>query len=107
MTMPALDLEEVPSQFPPADLPTVFCDGFSAYAHSPQFVKLYLARVDPSLNATGKSQLQVIQQLVMPIPGVVNALAFFEVIFGRLREQGFASDGDLEAARASFRDVPK
>jgi hypothetical protein len=52
--------------YPPASLPTLFVDGALNFNHSPQVVKFYFFRFDPSLTGGGTALPQAVAQVVMP-----------------------------------------
>lgn len=89
--------------FPPADIPTYFSDGFLNLARSPEVVKFYIARIDPSLNSTEESITQAVAQVVMPMSSFVEMCAFFEQALEGYIKEGVVKQAALDTARAKFR----
>jgi hypothetical protein len=89
------------SEFPPADIPTVFTDGAANMAYGNSMVRLYLARHDPSLRPHDpSSKRQVFMQLVMPLNGFIETALFFETVLSQLVTQGIVTEEQLDQLRA-------
>lgn len=94
------------SDFPAPHFPTVFADGVSTLVNSPSVVKFFLARFDPSFAGDGRSQLQAIAQVVMPLDGFATMFVFFETQLRHLVQGGFISEARLAEIRAALAGQP-
>lgn len=93
---PALD---APSQFPPADLPTVFVDGVLNIANSPTLVRFYLARFNPTLDGSSQTQTQPVTQVIMPFDSFVQTTIFFQRALDNFINQGLISQDRVQEIR--------
>jgi hypothetical protein len=78
----------IATEFPTREFPVVFADGVSTTAHGPGFVKFYLYRTDPSMQATGRSNIMPFAQVVMTINGFASMNALFQGEIKRLIADG-------------------
>jgi len=84
---------------PPAGLPTIFADGVPNVAPSPQVIKFYLYRTEPHTSGAGLPKNQVVGQVVMPVFGFLQMVAFFDYAVENFIKQGTISQEAWDAAR--------
>ncbi len=88
--------------FPAPQFPTVFADAVSSLANSPNIVKFFLSRFEPSFTGDGRSQLQPFEQVIMPIDGFASMLVFFEAHLKVMVSQGYITEARLTELREVF-----
>jgi hypothetical protein len=95
--------EDAPSDFPPAQLPTVFADGVINLATTSSIAKFYLARNDPSFTGDNRNRMQIFAQVVMPLSGFLQAFAFFERTIDNMGKNNPIIIQELAAAREAWK----
>lgn len=81
----------------PDSIPTLFSDGILNLANSSSIVKFYLGRLDPQSDGTHRTV--ACGQVVMPLEGFVNSIAFVERMVAKLVSEGIISQAALDVAR--------
>jgi hypothetical protein len=84
---------------PPATLLTIFADGVPNLSPSPQVAKFYLYRTEAHTTGAGPAQNQIVAQVVMPVPGFLSMVAFFDYAVENFIKQGTFSQKDWDAAQ--------
>jgi hypothetical protein len=93
------DIDAPSDEYPGIEIPTIFADGVMNLANSPHVMKFYLFRLDPSAKDMQKAQARVCAQIVLPMNGFLNMVAFLERAVEGLRAQGIVTEEDISAAR--------
>ena len=95
--------ETLPIQgdFPPPDFPNLYADGVSSFAPAPQTVKFILSRVEPHLQAQDRSLVQPFAQVVMPMGGFLQTVAFFQSAVTNMMAQGIVTQQMWDEAQAN------
>jgi hypothetical protein len=96
-------LQPPTGEFPETNFPVVFVDGAWSLVNNSHIVKIYLARLDPNYAGTGVSKANPAVQLVLPIDGFVNLVAFLDAQLGTLIARGTVTNEQLEKAREPYR----
>ena len=90
-----------PADFPTPEFPTVFADGVMSLVNSPAVVKFFLGRFDSSFAGDGRTQLNPVSQIVMPMDAFANMFVFFEAQLRIFIQAGYIS----EARLTEFRNI--
>lgn len=98
---PAVQTIPIQAGFPSPDFPTIYVDGVTSLVPGAQVVKIYMGRVEPSLNAEPKSQTTAVLQLVMPANGFLQTAAFFNTQMQRMVREKMVTEEQVEAAKKS------
>lgn len=96
--------DDVPTEYPPAQLPTVYADGVMNLSTTYSIGKFYLARFDPSITGQGPNRLQVFAQVVMPIQALAQAYAFLEKTLTKMAETNTILADEIARAREGLKD---
>jgi hypothetical protein len=98
--MPAdTETKAAPDDFPTSEFPAVFADGVISLVNSPAVVKFFLGRFEPSFSGDGRTQLNPITQIIMPIDGFANMFVFFEAQLRVLVQTGYITEARLTELR--------
>ena len=89
------------ANYPTSYLPTVFADAVPTMTHAGGIVKFYYARIDPSFTADKTVKNNVIAQVIMPIEGFAQAVAFFDAQLEGIIREGLIKRETVEAYRES------
>ena len=85
--------------FPSATFPTAFADGVLNATISPEVVKFYLFRFEPSFKGDNRFQTQAVGKVVMPAARFVTAALYLNLQLESLVEKGFVSRERVEELR--------
>jgi len=85
--------------FPPTTVPTIYADGIANAAPSPYLVKFYLFQSDPEQTGKPSYKNQVVAQVVMSMPGFVQASLFFEKALKQFVDRGTIKPELIEEVR--------
>lgn len=101
--MPAdIETKTAPVDFPTPEFPTVFADGVISLVNSPAVVKFFLGRFDPSFAGDGRTQLNPITQIIMPMDTFANMCVFFEAQLRIFVQAGYITEARLTEIRNIF-----
>jgi hypothetical protein len=88
---------------PPPGTAVAFADGVTNFAHSKSIVKFYLYRTDPSVDASGPYENNIVAQIVMPLDGFVRTALFLNRGIELLVSKGAMSQADVDQLRSELK----
>jgi hypothetical protein len=96
---PPVNIAMPAEEFPSPTLPTIFVDSILNVAPSPNVVKFYVARTDPSVRGASKYLTQPFAQVVMPMLGFIQTVVFFEQALKNFVETGLITSEQVDTMR--------
>jgi hypothetical protein len=73
-------------EYAPVGHAVAFADAVASCTYTNEVSKFYLSRADPSANGAGAAQLQYVGQVVMPLSGFINSVAFLNSMVRGMRD---------------------
>jgi hypothetical protein len=93
-----VEIVAIQEDFPASGMPTVYADGVTTIQPTPEVIKFYLARIDPNLKADGRALTQPFAQVVMPMSGFLQTVAFFGKMVQNLIDQRVVTKEQVDEA---------
>lgn len=84
------------TQYPPQQFPVIFADGITSAASGNGVVKFYLQRIDPHFTGKGGISVANFVQVVMPLPGFVAAVIFFQKQLEDMVKKGIIQQSNID-----------
>ena len=82
--------------YPPLGTPVVYADYVPNLNYAPDLVKFYLMRNDPSVNAVGASQPNIVGQVVMSTNGFIATATFFKRMLAHMVQEGVITQSAVD-----------
>jgi hypothetical protein len=98
---------EIPAAKVVQDLPVIFADGVLSQAWSANLSKFYLSRIDsdPQPGPGRENKLVPLVQIVMPIDGFIQMVAFFEMRLKMMVNSKVITQEMIDKAKQLYADV--
>ena len=94
------------SQFPPANFPTLYMDGFANIAPQGSVIKLYIYRSDVEMTGLPENKPQIFAQVIMPVSAFIQSALFLHDSLEKLVKNKHIEQSLVDTIRISLKPPP-